>query len=137
MDGASLIGTGTIASGEAKLQTSSLLAGAHSITAVYSGDTEFNSLTSTALSHAVTQVPVVITVTSSKSPSIYGDSITLTVSAAGIGVIPTGMMTIVEGSTNLGTLPLDGTGKATMATNTLTAGAHNLTVTYSGDRNYR
>jgi hypothetical protein len=137
MDGATTLGTGTITADVATFQTSTLLGGAHSVTAVYSGDSQYNSLTSSVLAHTVTVVPVTITVTSTKNPSIYGDAITFTMSAAGIGVTPTGTMTIMDGATALGTPTLDGTGKATISTNALTAGAHNLTVTYSGDNNYR
>ncbi|MEO6816427.1 MAG: Ig-like domain-containing protein [Edaphobacter sp.] len=137
MDGATTIGTGAITAGVATLETSSLLGGAHSITAVYSGDSQYNSLTSSALAHTVTVVPVSITVASTKNPAIYGDSITFSISAVGVGVTPTGTMTIMDGAVTLGTPTLDGTGKATISTNALTAGAHNLAVTYSGDTNYR
>jgi hypothetical protein len=49
-DGATSIGAGTLnASGNATFTTSTLAVGKHSITAVYSGDTNFNSNTSAAL----------------------------------------------------------------------------------------
>ncbi len=138
MDGATAIGTGTITNGVATLQISTLLAGSHQITAVYSGDTEFNSVTSAAVTHVVTQATATMGVTSSKDPSVYGDSITLTVTVTGTGAaIPTGTVTVMDGTTTLGTPTLDGTGKATLTTSLLGAGTHNLTFTYSGDANYQ
>ena len=54
------------------------------------------------------------------------------------GVIPTGSVTLMDGSTALGSaLPLDGTGKATYSVSSLTAGSHTITATYLGDANYK
>ena len=53
MDGATVLGTGTLASKKATLAIASLAEGTHSITAVYSGDSNFDDSTSTALSQKV------------------------------------------------------------------------------------
>jgi hypothetical protein len=53
MDGATVLGTGTLASKKATFATASLAEGTHLITAVYSGDSNFNGSTSTALSQKV------------------------------------------------------------------------------------
>ncbi|MFP5230138.1 MAG: FG-GAP-like repeat-containing protein [Acidobacteriota bacterium] len=54
-DGASTLGTGTLsAGGSATYSTSSLAAGSHSITAVYSGDSNFSGSTSAALTVTIT-----------------------------------------------------------------------------------
>ena len=52
-DGATAIGTATITGGSATLTTSSLAAGAHSITAVYSGDSNYGPGTSSAVSESI------------------------------------------------------------------------------------
>ena len=52
-DGTTQLGLGTLTAGIATYTTSSLAAGAHSITAVYSGDANFASLTSAALTQVV------------------------------------------------------------------------------------
>jgi sugar lactone lactonase YvrE len=52
-DGITLLGTVTLSSGRASLTISALAAGAHSITAVYSGDANFASVTSTAVAEVV------------------------------------------------------------------------------------
>ena len=49
-DGTTLLGSGTLASGTASYATSSLTKGTHSITAAYGGDTQFSTLTSSAVS---------------------------------------------------------------------------------------
>jgi hypothetical protein len=136
MDGGVSLGTGTINGGVATFQTAALSAGVHSLTAVYSGDGEFNTVTSTAVTHTVTIASASIAVTSTENPSTYGDAITLTITMTGSGVTPTGSVTLMDGATSLGTLPLNASGIATFSSSTFTAGAHNVTVTYSGDTNY-
>lgn len=53
LDGTTKLGTGTLSSGSATFQTSSLAAGVHNVTVSYSGDSNFNASTSTALSQTV------------------------------------------------------------------------------------
>lgn len=57
-DGASTLGTTTLSGGSAGYTSSSLSVGTHSITAVYSGDTNNAASTSPALSQVVNQAPV-------------------------------------------------------------------------------
>ena len=55
LDGATSLGTGAIVSGTASTTTSTLAVGTHSITAVYSGDTNYSGSTSVALSQVARQ----------------------------------------------------------------------------------
>ena len=55
MDGSTALGTETLSGGMATLPLRASLAGTHSITVVYGGDTNFLSSTSTALKHNVKQ----------------------------------------------------------------------------------
>jgi hypothetical protein len=72
--GSTLLGSATVASGVATYATSNLTAGTHSITAVYSGDTQFSSLTSSAVSQVVAGLSVSVA---------SGGSQTATVAAGG------------------------------------------------------
>jgi Bacterial Ig-like domain (group 3) len=138
LDGATTLGTGTLdATGKAIFTTSTLLVGSHTITASYGGDTEYLALVSSAMTQVVEKAAVVITATSSANPSSYGDGVTFNLTATGSGVIPTGTLTLTDGATTLSVLTLDATGAASYTTSTLTAGTHALTVTYSGDQNYK
>jgi len=72
------------------------------------------------------------TVSSSLNPSILGQSVTLTVQVMGTtSDIPTGTVTLKDGSTTLKTLTL-ASGKATYTTSAFTAGIHAITGVYSG-----
>ena len=74
LDGTTSLGSATLSGGAAVLTTSSLTAGSHSITAVYSGDTVFATVTSAALTQTVNSSAIGI-------PS--GGSSTATVTAGG------------------------------------------------------
>ena len=76
--------------------------------------------------------------TSMPNPSNVGQSVTFTATVAGQGfkVTPTGTVTFLDGTTNLGTSSLNTSGEATLTTSTLTLGTHNITATYNGDSNF-
>jgi parallel beta-helix repeat protein len=74
--------------------------------------------------------------TSSHQASVYGQPVvfTATVSASPPEtLIPSGSVTFKDGSTIIGTAPLDGTGRAVLTTAQLGVSAHTTTAEYSGD----
>src|SRR5205085_10287105 len=48
----------------------------------------------------------------------------------------TGTVTFFDGTTALGTTPMDSNGKATLAISSLNVGAHSITATYNGSTNF-
>ena len=50
--------------------------------------------------------------------------------------VPTGTITFMDGTSSLGTVPLDATATAQVATSILSAGTHSITATYSGDSTF-
>jgi hypothetical protein len=144
-DGTTMIGSGTLnASGQVSITLvgpTSLVVGSHSLTVQYSGDEDFSALTSGPIVHVVTKTNsssvVTTTITSSLNPSVYGESVTLSINvSSSVGIQPTGSVTVVDGSTTLGTLTLNASGNASITIPVFTAGTHNMVVTYSGDSNY-
>jgi hypothetical protein len=77
-----------------------------------------------------------IKLTSSASSAPSGASVTFTATVTGGGVEPTGRVTFVDGSTQLGTGILNSSGVATFAATNLAVGRHSVTANYSGDGNY-
>jgi hypothetical protein len=139
-DGAHSIGTGGMTAGVATFTTSSLANGSHSITAAYSGDTNFAPSTSTALAVVVTAPARTATTTSvvaSVTQLAKGQTLTLNVTVAptsGTGT-PTGTVSIVDGQTQLAVPTLVG-GVASFSTSTLATGSHSISVNYSGDASF-
>lgn len=136
-DGVSSIGTGTVAGGIAQITISGLQIGTHSITATYGGDANFSGSTSAALSQVVNPGPTTTTVTSSSNPAIVGFNITFTVNVyPPYGGAPTGLVTLFDGSTSLGSASLTnqyGQNYALFTLSTLTTGSHSITATYNGN----
>jgi hypothetical protein len=139
MDGSTTLGTGTLSSGKATFKTNALAVGSDAITAVYSGDANFTTSTSAAVTQKVNQASTTTTLASSVNPSTAGQSVTftatITATSPGSGT-PTGTVTFKDGSTILGTATLSG-GTASLSISTLSVGTHSITAVYGGDSNFK
>jgi YVTN family beta-propeller protein len=127
-----------LAGGKASIKLASLPVGTHSIAVVYSGDGSRAASTSSPLTQAVNPAATSATVTTSGTPSVYGQhgkfTATVKVTAPGTGK-PTGTVTFsVDGVP--GQPVALAAGKAITPLNGLNAGTHQVTVTYSGDASY-
>jgi hypothetical protein len=139
-DGKTRIGSGTLnSSGEATLTTSSLALGSHPITVSYSGDTNYQASTSAVFVETIDQAATRTVVTSSRTPSVFGQSVTftatVTVKSPGSGV-PTGTVTFYDGTTQIGSGTLNSVDQATFTTSSLAVGSHSITAAYDGDTNF-
>jgi len=140
-DGGTQIGTASLnSSGSAAFDTSSLAVGSHSISAAYSGDTNFAASTSAAVSVTISAPAKITTTTSvvaSATQLTTGQNVTFTAGVApqtGTGV-PTGSITFLDGQAQMGTVTLNG-GATSFSTANLATGTHTITAGYSGDSNY-
>jgi hypothetical protein len=141
---ATTLGTVTLdGSGQASLSTNALAVGSHDIVATYNGSATYNTSSSAPLTqvvNAVATVDTTTTLTSSLNPSNLGDPVTFTatVTPATAGPTPTGTVTFVDTTTatTLGTVTLDGSGQASLTTNVLTVGSHDIVATYGGSATY-
>jgi hypothetical protein len=132
LDGSASLGTVTISGGSAALSLTTLTVGSHSITAVYSGDTNDATSTSAVLPQTVNKIVSIMALAASPNPSTSGQSVTL--SATVTPTTATGAIQFLDGSTPLGTVTVSG-GGASLSLTTLAVGAHSLTAVYSGDAN--
>jgi hypothetical protein len=136
-DGAAVIGTGNTTGGVVAFGTSALATGSHSITAVYPGDSTYQTSTSKVLIQVVKLNGSSTTLQSSVNPSTYGQSLTLsaTVAPASGSATPTGKVTFKNGSAVLASVTMTN-GSAAFTTSTLPAGSLALSASYSGDTNF-
>ncbi len=135
-DGATQLGTANLdANGSATFSTTALAPGAHSLTAVYNGDTNFAVSTSPAAQQTVQAAQPTLTLTSPTGPVEAGTSIQLPATLTSRGVTPTGTLTLHDGNTVIATIPVSSSTSYTLATGTLALGTHTLTAVYSGDAN--
>jgi hypothetical protein len=117
----------------------SLTAGTDTLTATYSGDSNYASNTGTA-TITVTQfvgLTPTVTVTPESSSINSGQTLNVATTVTGSGVTPTGTVKISGGGYTSSSQTLAG-GSYTFAipANSLSAGTDTLTVTYSGDTVY-
>jgi hypothetical protein len=136
--GSTSLGIVVLSSGVATLDTTALATGSDSITAQYAGNSTYAASTSAAITHTTNQASTTTALTASPSPSVLGQSVTLTATitpvSPGSGT-PTGTVQFFNGTTSLGTATLSG-GVATLATTALTVGTDSLTAQYQGDTNF-
>ncbi|MCO5306562.1 MAG: Ig-like domain repeat protein [Microthrixaceae bacterium] len=136
-DGATSLGTGTLAGGQATLVTSALTVGAHSITVVYGGDGSFLGSTSGVLTqNVVDRTDTTTALVSSSDPSVFGQTVWFTATVTGSGATPSGTVTFFDGSGLLGSVALDSNGQASFSTSSLAVGEHPVTAVYGGDSTF-
>jgi len=135
LDGTTDLGSAPVLGDSASLTTAALGVGAHSLTAQYSGDSNFAG-SGAALTQTVNTAVTTAAVGSSANPSVFGAAVTLSASVTSSAGTPTGSLTFLDGTNVIGTTTLDITGAASLTTAALSVGGHSITVQYSGDTNF-
>jgi Bacterial Ig-like domain (group 3) len=140
-DGTTLLGSAaTNANATATFTTSSLSVGTHSLVATFTPVGTIN-LPAPIRSNTIQYVVKAGTntdLTSQPNPSTFGENVRITATvtpAAGAASGPTGSVTFLDGTTQIGTAQLSN-GSASLNTANLSAGNHFLTANYSGDNNF-
>jgi autotransporter-associated beta strand protein/VCBS repeat-containing protein len=135
-DGAALLGVATLdGTGVASFSTAGLAVGNHAVHADFDGTADYAS-SSVIVTQTVNLAQTTVGVSTSASPSVWGQAVTVTATVATVapgGGVPTGSVDLFDGATFLGTATLDGSGTATLSTNALPIGSHALTAVYTGD----
>lgn len=131
-DNGVLIGSGTVTNGAVSISVSFTAVGIHPLTAVYSGDSNYATATSTVLSQDVVNPTSATSFTSSANPALINQTTTLTLTLSNPAA--TGTVTFYNGTTVIGTATIVN-GVATVTTSFAAAGAYPLSAVYSGDTN--
>jgi hypothetical protein len=138
-DGNKTLGTAPVNSaGLSALSTSFNTPGNHPLLAVFSGNSSFVGGSSASLTQVVNKARPPVALTSSKSPSSFGEAVqfTATVSAVGAGVTPTGSLNLMNGASIIANGTLDNAGRVLLVLSSLPVGADTLIAQYAGDANY-
>jgi hypothetical protein len=146
MDGATAIGTVTLTTAggvtsTATLTTSTLPIGTDPITVVYAGNGSNGAATSAVFNQVVNPPASTATVASSVNPASVGQAVTFTATITSSGsAAPTGSVTLMSGTTSLGSATLTPGGgvssTATLTTTSLPAGTDSITAVYAGTANF-
>ena len=136
VDGSNVGSPVTVTGGSAtSAPVSGLTAGNHTVTAVYSGDTNYLTSTSAGVTQVVNGLTSTTTAVSPTTAITYGQnaSFTATISPAAA----TGTVQFKVDGTNSGSPVTISGGSATLSgVSSLTAGSHTITAVYSGDGSY-
>ncbi len=132
-DGKTSLGSAALVGGQAALTVSSLEVGSHALTAVYSGDVAFEGSTSDALDFRIGRAATAVQLSTSASPSVWGQAVQLTASVAPTGA--TGAVDFFDGAALLGTAAV-ASGAASFTTAALAAGDHVISASYRGDPHF-
>ena len=139
IDGANFGSPVSLTSGKATIQASTLIVGTHTVTATYSGDTNFAGGSGTLSGgQVVNQSSTTTTVSSTASPVTFGQTVTMTATvAAGSGTFDNGgtVQFKVDGA-NFGSPASLSGGKATIQDSALAVGTHTIAATYVGDTSF-
>jgi hypothetical protein len=133
-DGSVTLGAVTVGGNVATLTVSTLAAGTQSISAIYSGDTNFTASTSAPLVQVVNKATPAIVIVSSLNPARAGQTVTFTVAVSSSAATPTGTVEFLDGAKVLAKATLSA-GTAKYSTSKLPAGSNSITAVYLGDSN--
>jgi FtsP/CotA-like multicopper oxidase with cupredoxin domain len=127
------------ATGRATLVISTLPVGSHTISAAYSGNTNYLASTG-SLTRPVNKANSRTVVTTSGTPARPGATVTFTATvgavAPGVG-IPTGTVQfVIDGVNAGGPLALNSSGQAAFSISTLALGLHRVSAVYVGDAGF-
>jgi hypothetical protein len=110
-------------------------AGTYTVVAGFPGSTDYAPAQSAPVVFTIDRGVAAVAVAVSPGSAVYGQSVTFVATVAGAGV-PSGTVTFFDGATSLATVPLDGSGKATLTTTGLAIGSHAISASYSGDADF-
>jgi hypothetical protein len=131
------LGTAAVVNGTATFETAALHPGIKQITAAYSGDTNFDGSTASAIQQNVAKAQTQVEARP-HTPLLVGEPAFVTVFVnvtPGSSLVPSGTVSISEGGTVLGTQTLLG-GAASFSLSPLALGDHTLVVNYGGNADF-
>jgi hypothetical protein len=139
LDGTAKLGAGTLAGGTTTFSTSTLGPGAHTITANYGGDSNYNGATSSPVlvkvagttPSSVTLAPTSLTITNQQSVTVN-----IAVNGSSGQPTPTGTVALSSGSFSTQQPLNNGTASASIPAGTLKSGPNTVTASYGGDDVY-
>ncbi len=136
------VGTGVVVSGNPATSTITITApsvGSHTLQVVYSGDSNYNTATSTATVFTVAKSTTTLALTPATTTPVGGSSLLLTATLSAPGTAttqPTGSIIFTMDGASVGSASLASGTTATLTITAPTSGTHTLQASYVGDNNY-
>jgi Bacterial Ig-like domain (group 3) len=106
--------------------------GTFTVMASFPGDVDYSAVVSAPVTFVIGPGAATLALAASVSSAVSGQPVSFTATVAAAA----GTVTFSDGTTQLGTVPVDGSGMATLATSALPAGPNAITATYSGGADF-
>ena len=136
-NGASAIGTGTLAGGVASLTTGSLAAGGYNLTCTYSGSSIYATSNCNPVPVVIHAAPTSVSLTGTPDPGYLGQQITMVATVSSQTTpVQAGTVTFYDGSTSLGSAQVTANSTASVTASFSVVGVHDITATYAGDASF-
>jgi hypothetical protein len=135
IDGAAAGSAALDRNGSAIFEIASLPVGTHFVSANYPGDANNAPAQSATLHQVISPIPTNTLLTTSRTGGSSPQTILVASVQSSSGHVPTGTVTFLNGSSTVGTVPLDEAGVATYVPS-LPAGSLTLVAEYAGDANH-
>ena len=137
MEGTTLLGSGTLSGGIATTSTTALTAGSHSITAVYGGDANFATSTSSTLSQTVNQVPTTMSISAPAVTYNANGIVTVTVTSSVSSAVTGSVSLSVDGAAATTQTLSNGSASFTITSPSVAASpGHTLSASYAAQGNF-
>jgi hypothetical protein len=107
-------------------------AGDYTVVVSFAGSDDYAASQSATVNFAIGRATATIALDASVGSAVFGQPITFAATVGAPGNAG-GLVTFLDGSTPLGTVALDGSGRAVLTVTNLSTGSHAITASYSGD----
>ena len=131
------VGTAPVIAGTSALDQVRIPAGNHVITAALEPGTGFATSSAGPVSHEVRPAGATVALSADKTDTVRGEPVTFTADVTTeTGGLATGVVIFRAGGSPLGSVTLDGAGRAALTISTLAVGLHSVTAEFSGDLSF-
>ena len=110
--------------------------GTYTVVAAFAGSADFLAAQSAPVTFTIGKAAATLDLASSGGSAVYGQAVSFVATVGAAAGTPSGTVMFFDGTTWLATIPLGGSGTATLATSALSSGYHSITATYSGDADF-
>src|SRR5262249_58596721 len=104
-------------------------AGTYTVVAQFAGSPDYAASQSSPVSFTIGRAGATVALDSSGSSAVFGQPITFVATVTAPGA-PGGAVTFLDGTTTLGTVAVDGSGRAMLTVTSLAPRAHAITASY-------
>ncbi len=110
-------------------------AGSYTVIGRFPGSADYAATQSAPVNFTIGRAAAAVALVTSNGSTVFGQPVTFVATVRATG-IPGGSVTFFDGNAPLGTVGLDGSGRASLTISNLSTGSHSITASYGGDSDH-